>query len=990
MQENFIDLLTDNSITYAEILMSNSVSCPHSARRPSLPQAPATMTRTSCLLSFVAVALAATAASAQEPLHVRLDQAIAADHIGPVAKLAADDEFIRRISVDLVGMVPTAGEVRAFLENQDPQKRQALVDRLLADPRYPLHMAHAFDVMLMERRPDKHVPSPEWLAWLTESIRQNKPWNQLAQEILASDGADPALRPAAKFFLDREAEPNLMTRDVGRIFFGRDMQCAQCHDHPLVDDYLQTDYYGLYAFVSRTTLFNDEAQKKMLLAERAEGEADYKSVFTGDAGRMRPRLPGDPEVAEERFRLGEEYTVFPADKVRSVPKYSRRAKLAEVATNGQNRAFNENIVNRLWAQFLGRGLVHPVDMLHAANPAVHPAALDLLATEFPKMKYDVRALVREIVLTQTYQRSLDLPADVLAGVGEVDAKSVDVEKSIAELSTSDEALKTAFDTALDEFKAVRKTLEPAETAYQQSQAAVAAAKKPADDAAAALAKSQGELTGKQTVLATLNEAAAKSDAAAKALPADKEIAAALATFQARVASVTGEIAAVTKTIQDQTAASQAALAKLAETQTAGDAAWAALEEARKPLEAAKTKLHLARVAHQQQQVVLAAAKRRQQDLVAFKQHALAVAAVPAAEQQIAAGKTALVAATQAVEVQTAEVAKANTAVTEMAQQVATAQTALQEAQQQLTGKQEIVQVVAAAVTQTGAALEKLPGDAELVVASEKLKARLEPLSKDLVEYKPVVATRETVLKDMQAKQTAVQQQMAVAMTELTTRQQAVASQTTAVQQAESQLASARAAVETTLASLTDHWTIDGRLRGLKPLMPEQMAWSYLQATGVIEQYRQASDAEVEAKLPKAQADQDPAQKLAREQQVAQLVYDKLKGNLGVFVQFYAAAPGQPQDDFFATADQALFLANGGVLNSWLNPSGANLTQRMVTLEDPAAIAEELYVSVLARQPSAEEKAAVVQALAAKPTEKPVVAKELAWGLLTSAEFRFNH
>lgn len=276
------------------------------------------------------------------------------------------------------------------------------------------------------------------------------------------------------------------------------------------------------------------------------------------------------------------------------------------------------------------------------------------------------------------------------------------------------------------------------------------------------------------------------------------------------------------------------------------------------------------------------------------------------------------------------------------------------------------------------------------MASEKLKSRLDPLSKDLEDYKPVVTTREATLKEMQAKQTAVQEQMAVAMAELTTRQQTVATQTTAVQQAETQLVSARGAVDTTLASLVESWTVDGRLRGLKPLMPEQMAWSYLQATGVIEQYRTASDAEVEKTLPKAQAEQDPAQKLAREQQVAQLVYDKLKGNMGVFVQFYAAAPGQPQDDFFATADQALFLANGGVLNSWLNPSGVNLTQRMVTLEDPAAIADELYVSVLARQPSEEEKAAVAQALAAKPAEKPVVAKELAWGLLTSAEFRFNH
>ena len=81
-------------------------------------------------------------------------------------------------------------------------------------------------------------------------VRENKPWNVLAREILQADGDDPAQRPAARFALDRGSDPNVLTRDIGRIFFGRDMQCAQCHDHPLVDDYLQSDYHGLLAFVA--------------------------------------------------------------------------------------------------------------------------------------------------------------------------------------------------------------------------------------------------------------------------------------------------------------------------------------------------------------------------------------------------------------------------------------------------------------------------------------------------------------------------------------------------------------------------------------------------------------------------------------------------------------------------------------------------------------------------------------------------------------------
>src|SRR5690606_36081406 len=109
---------------------------------------------------------------------------------------------------------------------------------------------------------------------------------------------------------------------------GVDLQCAQCHDHPLVDHYAQSDYYGLYAFVNRTVLFNGVDKKQVFLGELAEGNADYQSVFTSDASRSRPRLPGGVELDDTHFSLGDEYAVAPADKVRPVPKQSRRALLA--------------------------------------------------------------------------------------------------------------------------------------------------------------------------------------------------------------------------------------------------------------------------------------------------------------------------------------------------------------------------------------------------------------------------------------------------------------------------------------------------------------------------------------------------------------------------------------------------------------------------------------------------------------------------------------
>src|SRR6516225_3396729 len=115
-------------------------------------------------------------------------------------------------------------------------------------------MATVLDVMLMERRPDKHVPHAQWVEYLRSAILANKPWDRLVAEMLAADGTDAKTRPAAKFYLDREAEPNVLTRDISRLFLGMNLQCCQCHDYPRIDDYKQIHFYDLFAFVSRTSL----------------------------------------------------------------------------------------------------------------------------------------------------------------------------------------------------------------------------------------------------------------------------------------------------------------------------------------------------------------------------------------------------------------------------------------------------------------------------------------------------------------------------------------------------------------------------------------------------------------------------------------------------------------------------------------------------------------------------------------------------------------
>lgn len=355
---------------------------------------------------------------AQPALRERIDQLIAAgcEARGITPAGPADDaEFLRRIYLDLTGTIPTVGEAKSFLDDPSPIKRQQLIDRLLNSPEYARQMQRVFDVVLMERRPASRIPQAEWDDYLRRSFAANKPWNQLVREILATDGSDPEVRPAARFFLDRDGEANLLTRDVGRLFLGRDMQCAQCHDHPLIDDYLQADYYGLYAFLSRSFIFQPKDQKQpAVLAEKAEGDVVFKSVFNAAAGdqHAKPHLPGDKEIEEPALEKGQEYVVAPADGVRPVPKFSRRARLAESLPRAETPAFNRNIANRLWALMMGRGLVQPLDMDHSGNPPSHPELLDVLAEHFAATNFDIKAMLRELALSQTYQRTSELPAGV--------------------------------------------------------------------------------------------------------------------------------------------------------------------------------------------------------------------------------------------------------------------------------------------------------------------------------------------------------------------------------------------------------------------------------------------------------------------------------------------------------------------------------------------------------------------------------------------------
>ena len=365
------------------------------------------------LLAESVSAVAASPDAGEPTLRARLDELVVAatpNFASLASPRSSDEEFVRRVYLDLAGTIPTGTQTREFLANQSPKKREQLINQLLASPQHARRLQYVFDEMLMERRVGTDVPDADWQRWLRESFRENKPWDQLVTEILSADGVDEQQRPAAKFFLDRKFDVDLITRDIGRVFLGVDLECAQCHDHPSIDDYLQRHYYGLSAFLKRSYLFTDPKTKKKVLGEKAEGDVKFTSVFTAEEGQTDPRvldLPGipDPEPAKEL------YIAKPASKVRGVPAYSRRLQLAKAMIAADNVDFRHNIVNRLWALMIGRGLVEPLDIRHSDNPPSHPEVLDLLADEFQRHNYNVRWLLRELALSETYQRSSRLAVD---------------------------------------------------------------------------------------------------------------------------------------------------------------------------------------------------------------------------------------------------------------------------------------------------------------------------------------------------------------------------------------------------------------------------------------------------------------------------------------------------------------------------------------------------------------------------------------------------
>jgi hypothetical protein len=336
-----------------------------------------------------------------------------ADAAADPAPRCDDATFVRRIHLDFAGRIPTAAETTAFLAAESPGKRGVLIDRLLAGPEYPVRMRDLFHAMLMERRGD----NADWSRFLETSFRQNKPWDRIVREILDPDPAAEDARGAA-FFLTRRLEkvgqqetdhPGL-TRDVGRMFLGIDLQCAQCHDHLRIATYRQADFQGLF-IAYRNTFIRGDVKFPAVGEKILAAPLEFSSVFDPVSRTTGPRVPGRDQIEIARFEKEQEW-LTPPDPKTSFPGTPRFRPLAAIARElplAGNPPFVTNIVNRLWFIMLGRGLVEPLDQIHADNPPSHPEIVALLGAELTARGFDIKEILRAIALSETYQRGSAVP-----------------------------------------------------------------------------------------------------------------------------------------------------------------------------------------------------------------------------------------------------------------------------------------------------------------------------------------------------------------------------------------------------------------------------------------------------------------------------------------------------------------------------------------------------------------------------------------------------
>ena len=305
----------------------------------------------------------------------------------PPSEVCNDATFLRRVSVDIGGTLPTEAEVKAFLVDESPDKRAKLVDRLLESENYADYFANKWNMVLRNKKQrNEDVPALYGFhQWIRDSIYDNKPYDQFVGEILTATG-DASFNPPVAWYREVDQREE-QVEDTAQLFLGMRVQCAKCHHHPY-EKWSQDDYYGLSAFFSRIGKKRIPGASNQVRDRRLfhnEGTASARNPRSGR--NLRPTGLGEAKHFE-----------VPANR-------DPRRDLATWLSKPNNPFFAKALVNRYWKHFFSRGIVEPEDDMRATNPPTNPELLENLSRHFVESKFDLKNLIRTICKSKTYQLS---------------------------------------------------------------------------------------------------------------------------------------------------------------------------------------------------------------------------------------------------------------------------------------------------------------------------------------------------------------------------------------------------------------------------------------------------------------------------------------------------------------------------------------------------------------------------------------------------------
>lgn len=295
---------------------------------------------------------------------------------------APDAKFHRRAYLRAIGRLPTPEETRTFLADQNPEKRQVLIDQLLNRPEYADFWANKW-ADLLRPNPFRTGIKSVWNldSWLRDAFRRNMPYDEFARELITAQGSTWR-NGATVIFRDRPGAIEIGS-SVSQLFLGVRLECAKCHHHPF-EVWSQDDFYGFASFFSRV------GHKGAGLSPPISGGEEM--IFTASSGQLNHGRTGLPVLP--KTLTGEPLTIAPEDDPREV--------LVAWMTDSSNPYFPRVMANRVWAEIMGQGLVDPVDDIRATNPASNEALLDYLSSEFRQTGYDIKKLIRLIMTSQVF------------------------------------------------------------------------------------------------------------------------------------------------------------------------------------------------------------------------------------------------------------------------------------------------------------------------------------------------------------------------------------------------------------------------------------------------------------------------------------------------------------------------------------------------------------------------------------------------------------